>query len=50
MTLRQTTLFGKVTKQTKSVTLRGGGGGGSKVNVIVTLSSAKVVWKCPPQG
>ena len=28
----------------KSVTLRGGG---QKVNVIVTLRSAKVVWKCP---
>ena len=25
----------------------GGGGGGQKVNVIVTLRSAKVVWKCP---
>ena len=25
-----------------------GGGGGQKVNVIVTLRSAKVVWKCPP--
>ena len=31
----------------KSVTLRGGRGGGQKVNVIVTLRSAKVVWKCP---
>ena len=31
----------------KSVTLREGGGGGQKVNVIVTLRSAKVVWKCP---
>ena len=30
----------------KSVTLREGGGG-QKVNVIVTLRSAKVVWKCP---
>ena len=28
----------------KNVTLRGGG---QKVNVIVTLRSAKVVWKCP---
>ena len=25
----------------------GGGGGGGEVNVIVTLRSAKVVWKCP---
>ena len=24
------------------------GGGCQKVNVIVTLRSAKVVWKCPP--
>ena len=29
------------------MTLRGGEGGGQKVNVIVTLRSAKVVWKCP---
>ena len=40
MTLRQTTLFGKLqSQQTKSVML----GGGQKVNVIVTLRSVKVV-------
>ena len=29
------------------VTLRGGEGGGSKVNVTMTLIFPKVVWKCP---
>ena len=28
----------------------GEGGGGQKANVIVTLRSAKVVWKCPLRG
>ena len=32
-------------------TLRGGrGGGGSKVNVTMTLIFPKVVWKCPLKG
>ena len=32
----------------KKCDVKGGeGGGGQKVNVIVTLRSAKVVWKCP---
>ena len=32
----------------KKYDVKGGeGGGGQKVNVIVTLRSAKVVWKCP---
>ena len=45
MTLRQTTCLEMLqSQQTKSVTLKGEG---SKVNVIVTLRSAKVVLKCP---
>ena len=31
----------------KKCDVKGGEGGGQKVNVIVTLRSAKVVWKCP---
>ena len=31
----------------KKCDVKGGGGGGQKVKVIVTLRSAKVVWKCP---
>ena len=31
----------------KKCDIKGGEGGGSKVSVIVTLRSAKVVWKCP---
>ena len=49
MTLRQTKLFGKVTKPAnKKCDVKGGGGEAKiQVNVIVTLRSAKVVWKCP---
>ena len=31
----------------KKCDVKGGRGGDQKVNVIVTLRSAKVVWKCP---
>ena len=31
----------------KKCDVKGGEGVGQKVNVIVTLRSAKVVWKCP---
>ena len=31
----------------KKCDVKEGEGGGQKVNVIVTLRSAKVVWKCP---
>ena len=31
----------------KECDVKGRGGGGQGVNVIVTFRSAKVVWKCP---